>query len=133
MTEIANTESRTPVGRRDQSVATVTRKVLPAMDIWEDEGGVTLVADMPGVGKDDLSVEIAEHTLTLKGHIAFGLPEGLAARFAELRGSTYERQFTLGEGIDSTKIEATAKDGVVTVHLPKAAALRRRRIDVKAG
>jgi len=128
MADIANIGARSPAERREAATA---RKVLPAVDIWEDEEGVTLVADMPGVRNGDLSVEVADHTLMLAGHIDIDLPDSLAARFAELRGSNYERQLVLGEGIDTEKIEAKARDGVVTVRLPKTSATRRRRIDVR--
>lgn len=131
MVEIANIGGRSPAGRSDAAPG-AARRVLPAMDIWEDEDAVTLVADMPGVSKEELSVELADHTLTLGGHIGIELPDSLAARFAELRASHYERQLALGEGIDADKIEAAVKDGVVTVRLPKTSATRRRKIEVKA-
>lgn len=130
MTDIANTGIRSPA-EREESAAAVTRKVLPAVDIWEDTDAVTLVADMPGVRNGDLEVEVADHMLMLAGHIDIDLPDGLSARSAELRGSTYERQLALGEGIDIEKIEARARDGVVTVRLPKTSATRRRRIEVR--
>lgn len=132
MAEIANIGSRSPAKREDQAATTTSRKMLPAMDIWEDADAITLLADMPGVGKDDLSVELADHTLTLGGHIDIELPKQLTARYAEQQVSSYERQLKLGEGIDTEKIEATVKDGVVTVRLPKSAATRRRRIEIKS-
>lgn len=129
MAEIANIGARSPA-EREEAAANAVRRVLPALDIWEDEGAVTVVADMPGVGTEELEVELADHTLTLGGHIGIDLPETLAARFAELRASRYERQLALGEGIDTDRIEASAKDGVVTVRLPKTSSTRRRRIEV---
>lgn len=124
MAEIANIGTRPPADRE------AARRILPALDIWEDESAVVVVADMPGVGKDDLAVELADHTLTLGGHIGIEPPDTLAARFAELRASHYERQLALGEGIDTDRIEAAVKDGVVTVRLPKTSATRRRKIEV---
>lgn len=128
MADIANIGSRAAA---EHGEAAGVRRVLPATDVWEDADAVTLVADMPGVGAEDLSVELDEHTLTLGGRIAVPLPDKLAARFAELRASRYERRIALGEGIDRDRIEATVKDGVVTVRLPKTAATRRRRIEVR--
>ena len=130
MSEIANIGERSPAKREDTLMKT-SRKMLPALDIWEDADAITLLADMPGVGKDDLSVELKEHTLTLSGHIGIDLPPQLAARYAEQRTSDYQRQFLVGESIDTDKIEASVKDGVVTVHLPKSAASRRRQIEIK--
>lgn len=130
MAEIMNAGSRSPA-RRDSAQGMTDRRVLPATDIWEDADAVTLSLDMPGVGRDELSVEVADHTLTIGGHIHVDIPDTLSARFAELRGSTYERQIALGEGIDTDKIEAHIRDGVVTVRLPKTAATRRRKIEIQ--
>ena len=130
MAEIMNTGSRNPA-RQDSAQGMTDRRILPATDIWEDADAVTLSVDMPGVGKDELSVEVADHTLTLGGRIQVDIPDTLSARSAELHGSSYERQIALGEGIDTDKIEAHIRDGVVTVRLPKTAAIRRRKIEVK--
>ncbi len=130
MAEIMNVGSRSPADQ-DSTQGMTARRILPATDIWEDADAVMLSVDMPGVGKDELSVEVAEHTLTLGGRIQVDLPDTLSARFAELRGSSYERQIALGEGIDTEKIEAHIRDGVLTVRLPKTAATRRRKIEIK--
>lgn len=129
MSDIANIGSQAAAERNEGTPA--VRRVLPAMDIWEDADAVMVVADMPGIDKDALSLELADHTLIVGGRIGIDLPEKLSARFAELRGSSYERQLALGEGIDSDNIEATIKDGVVTVRLPKTTATRRRKIEIK--
>lgn len=130
MAEMMNVRSRSPA-KQDSAQGMTARRILPATDICEDADAVTVCIDMPGVGKDELSVEVADHTLTLGGRIQVDLPDTLSARSAELRGSSYERQIALGEGIDTDKIEAHIRDGVVTVRLPKTSATRRRKIEIK--
>ena len=100
----------------------------PPVDIYETEGALTVVADLPGVAKEDLSVNVDENVLTIEGrtkHIAGGDPV-----WAEYRLLNFFRQFQLPEEIDQEKINAELKGGVLTIQLPKAEKAKPRRIDV---
>jgi len=105
---------------------------VPAVDIYESEDALTLLADMPGVGPENVTIDVRDNQLTLRGAIT---PEGAGERvlLQEYGVGDYYRQFTLGRAIDQSKIEAGMKDGVLTLRLPKADALKPRKIAVKAG
>jgi HSP20 family protein len=108
------------------------RTVLPAVDVFEDGGGITLLADMPGVPKDGLDVKIEADTLSIEGQVASATPDGLEAVYAEVRVPRYRRTFTLSRELDTSKVEANLKDGVLTLRIPKQAHAQPRRIEVRA-
>jgi HSP20 family protein len=105
----------------------------PAVDIFETDQEITVLADMPGVKAKDLAIDLRENTLTLSGEVES--PEGEKEQdvLREYRTGDYYRQFTLSEGIDQSKIEAALKDGVLRLRLPKVEAAAPRTIPVKAG
>lgn len=109
------------------------RTVLPAVDVFEDAGGITLLADMPGVAKDRLDLKIEGDALLIEGAVQPSTPEGLEAVYAEVSVPRYRRSFTLSRELDPARIEATLKDGVLTLRIPKQAHAQPRRIEVTAG
>ena len=109
------------------------RAVLPAVDVFEDAAGITLLADMPGVPKDQLELKIEGDALLIEGGVRPLTPEGLEAVYAEVRVPRYRRSFTLSRELDAGRIEATLKDGVLTLRIPKQAHAQPRRIAVTAG
>ncbi|MCC5860119.1 MAG: Hsp20/alpha crystallin family protein [Ectothiorhodospiraceae bacterium] len=119
-------------GNGQAPAAEGARELVPPVEVFEDHDAVWILADMPGVSKDSLNVELTNQVLEISGDIMVDMPEGVAATFAEIRGSRYRRHFTLGRELDREGIEATIKDGVLKVRLPKTDAHRRRRIEIKA-
>ena len=109
------------------------RAVLPAVDVFEDGGGITLLADMPGVPKDQLELKIEGDALLIEGGVQALTPEGLEAVYAEVRVPRYRRSFTLSRELDTARIEANLKDGVLTLRIPKQAHAQPRRIAVTSG
>jgi HSP20 family protein len=105
----------------------------PAVDIFETEKAMTLLADMPGVKGKDLSIDLHESVLTLSGEVAAPEAEDEADVFREYRTGQYFREFTLSEVIDQSKIQAELKDGVLRLTLPKVEAATPRKITVKTG
>jgi HSP20 family protein len=103
------------------------------VDIFEDSDGITLIADMPGVSKERLTVRIDADTLVLEGQAQFELPEQSEALYADVRSSSYRRNFVLSRELDTEKIEAQLKEGVLRVRVPKRAELRPRKIEVQGG
>lgn len=104
----------------------------PAVDIFESEDKISVLADMPGVLADDLTIDLRENVLTLTGALTplEGEKEDEVLReFAS--GGTYYRRFTLADTIDQAKIEASLKDGVLRLELPKVEAVKPRKIAVK--
>lgn len=117
------------------SPAEQTRDVpvfVPPVDIYESEAGITLLADMPGVTTEGLSVDLKENVLTIRG-AAQSLEGGRTVLYREYQVGDYYRQFTLSDVIDQGKIGARLKDGVLTLELPKAEKAKPRQIEIKAG
>lgn len=106
---------------------------MPAVDIFESEREITLLADMPGVKAKDLSIDLRESVLTVEGHIDPPESTNEIDLLREYRTGNYLRQFTLSEMIDQAKIEAEMKDGVLRLKLPKVEEAKPRKIAVKSG
>ena len=119
-----------------KSPAEGTRAVpvyIPAVDIYESEDALVLVADMPGVGSDNVSIDIRDNQLTLRGTIQLEPGDKERLLLQEYGVGDYFREFALGRTIDQAKIEAAMKDGVLTLTLPKADIVKPRKITVKEG
>jgi HSP20 family protein len=104
----------------------------PPADVFEDADGITLHLDMPGVSKERLSVQTDKNTLTVEGDVQMAMPEGMEALYAEVHSTHYRRSFTLSGELEPEKTQANLKDGVLTLHIPKRAEVRPRRIEVRA-
>jgi HSP20 family molecular chaperone IbpA len=105
------------------------RYLSPAVDIYETDDGLVVVADIPGVDKDNLHIEVEDSVLTIHGKIALSPRTNLVSREYELL--EYYRQFTLGDKVEQSKITANLKDGVLTLTLPKAEHAKPKQIQVK--
>lgn len=105
----------------------------PAVDVSEHANGIVLRADLPGVHKDDLNIELEGDQLVIDGKVRLDLPEELDARYAEIQTSRYRRSFTLGKDLDGENIEADLKNGVLTLRIPKRAEVLPRKISIKSG
>jgi HSP20 family molecular chaperone IbpA len=106
--------------------------LLPPVDVFEDASGITLYADLPGVPRDKLGIQLEGETLTIQGEVELNLPEGMAASFVELGVPRYRRTFTLSRDLDTDKVSAEFKNGVLKLSIPKAAQAQPKRIEVKA-
>jgi len=116
-----------------QSKSESTRNVpifVPAVDIYESENELTLLADMPGVPIDNVDIDLNDDQLTIKG-TATEEDQGGTALLKEYSVGDYYRQFTVSSAIDREKIKASMKDGVLKLVLPKAEAAKPRKIEVK--
>ncbi len=103
----------------------------PAVDIFETEGAITILADMPGVKADQLEIDLRENVLTLTGRATTG-GAGESDVLREYDAGTFHRQFTLAESIDQAKIDAKLADGVLRLELPKLERAKPRQITVRA-
>ena len=101
------------------------------VDIFEDSDSLVLIADMPGVSKERLDVRVDGNTLVLEGDVQFDLPEKAEAVYADVRSTAYRRSFVLSQELDTDQIQANLKDGVLSVRIPKRAAVRARKIEVQ--
>lgn len=125
--------SDTPTAARTTAPQEAQRSVQPAVDVFEDESGITLRADMPGVPKDRLELKVEGEELLIEGSVQPPTPEDLEALYAEVRVPRYRRSFTLSRELDSARIDASLKDGVLTLRIPKQAHAQPRRIPVSGG
>ena len=105
--------------------------LLPPVDVIEDASGITLFADLPGVPKDKLNLQLQSDSLTIEGEVALNTPEGMESGHAEVRLPRYRRVFTLSKELDSEKASAEFKNGVLKLRIPKAEHVQPRKIDIK--
>jgi HSP20 family protein len=126
------------VAQREETAATVQRRaeeaeavLRPAVDIFESSGEITLIADMPGVSKERLDVRVERDSLVVEGGAQLEMHEGMEALYADVRWTRYRRSFALSNELDSDKIDANLKDGVLTVRIPKRAEMQPRKIEVR--
>jgi HSP20 family protein len=103
---------------------------IPRFDIWENDDELVLCGDMPGVTQETLDINFENGELTIHGKVTLR-NEQASYLFQEYGIGDSYRTFTIGEAIDSDKIEAALKNGVLTVHLPKSEKVKPRRIAVK--
>ena len=120
-------------GARTSAADAGQRAATPAVDVFEDESGITLLADMPGVPRDRLEIHVEGDTLQIEGSVNTPMPEGLEAVYAEVRVPRWRRSFTLSRELDTQRIDANLKDGVLTLRIPKQAHAQPRRINVDVG
>lgn len=102
----------------------------PTVDIWESDGALVLQADVPGVKKDDVEINLDKDVLTISGRVALDEYEGLRPVYSEFGVGNFYRRFSLGETIDQAAITADMNDGVLTVTLPKREKAQPRKITV---
>ncbi len=108
-----------------------TQAMLPPVNVTEDSSGITLVADMPGVPKDKLSLQVEADTLTIEGEVSLSTPEGMDATHVELNQPRYRRVFTLSKELDSDKVSAEFNQGVLKLRIPKAEHAQPRKVEIK--
>jgi HSP20 family molecular chaperone IbpA len=119
---------------RDVATTEATRPgvlLTPPVDIFEDAQAITVLADMPGVTPGRLTIDLHEGVLTITGHT--GAPEEtneVAVLHEYPAGATFQRSFTLSEAIDQEGIQATLKQGVLRLRLPKAERAKPRQIAI---
>ena len=124
-------DEKTAVAREQQAAELAA--LLPPVDVIEDATGLTLYADLPGVPKDKLSVELDGDTLIIEGEMDIRMPEGMEATHAEVSVPRYRRVFTLSKELDAGRMQAEMKQGVLKLHIQKAEHARPKRISVSAG
>ena len=107
--------------------------VVPPVDVYENESGITLLADLPGVSRDRLGVRVDGETLIVEASATTAQPEGMQLIYGEAQYPSYRRQFTLSRELDSSRIEAALKDGVLKLQIPRREEAKPRRVEVRVG
>ncbi len=106
------------------------RSVVPWVDIYENEDEILVHADMPGVTKEEISVNIDNGTLSISGVRRF--EHKGASKWKEFDDVEYTRKFSIPQTIDVEQVKAELKDGVLKLHLPKSEAAKPKMIEIKA-
>ncbi|MBS0002517.1 MAG: Hsp20/alpha crystallin family protein [Thioalkalivibrio sp.] len=122
---------QTDVARREESKAEAQAALMCPVDVFEDATGITLLADLPGVPKDALHLQVEAETLTIEGEVSLEVPEGMEATHAEVNLPRYRRVFTLSRELDTEQVRAEFRNGVLTLRIPRAEHAQPRRIDVE--
>jgi len=123
--------SRTDAATRNEAGQRSDAALMPPVDVIEDSAGITLRADLPGVPKDKLKLQVEAGTLTIEGEVSIAMPEGMEATYAEVSVPRFRRVFTLSKELDTGKVSAEFKHGVLSLRIPKAEHAQPRRIDIK--
>jgi len=106
----------------------------PAMNLWTDQDGAIVTAELPGVDPDDIDISVVDDILTLKGGRQLDeLKEGKTYHRRERRHGRFTRVFQLPFHVDANKVEAVFESGVLSISLPRAEADKPKKIAVKAG
>ena len=107
------------------------RTIRPDVDVFEDDTGITVHADMPGVSRDRLDIQVDSDSLTIAGNIEIAMPEDIGALHADLRANRYQRSFSLSRELDGDNIDGSLKDGVLILRIPKRQKHKARKIEVR--
>ena len=116
---------------RNETARSSDAALMPPVDVIEDSTGITLRADLPGVPKDKLSLQVEADTLTIEAEMSVAMPEGMEASYAEVNVPRYRRVFTLSKELDPSRVSAELRNGVLSLRIPKAEHAQPRRIEVK--
>ena len=120
------------VAQRESS-ANELAALLPPVDIVENETGISVTADLPGVAKENLTIRVDGDSLVLEAPLTLGESGRMEPVYMEVQAPRYRRSFALSRELDAGKIEAALKDGVLKLTIPKVEQAKPRRVEVKAG
>lgn len=127
-THVAKTDAKS--ADTERSERTETGVMLPPVDVVEDALGITLYADLPGVPKDKLHVRIDADALTIEGEVSLPMAGNLEPSHVEVQLPRYQRTFTLGKELDSEKVSAEFRRGVLKLSIPKVEHAKPRKIEI---
>ena len=120
------------LSKADQPERTRNRRVyIPRADIYESENEIVIVADIPGCDEQSIDITLEKNILKINGFVEPKLPEGYNLTYAEYAIGDYQRTFALSDEIDGDHIDATVKNGVLRLILPKAGPAQTHKITVK--
>ncbi len=105
--------------------------LTPATDIYESKERVTLYVDLPGVSKKTLNIDVDQDILTIKGKIDLTTAKNMHPTYMDIRADVFERRFTLGDELDSSKIEAKLDQGSLKLSIPRLEKHQPKKITIK--
>jgi HSP20 family protein len=133
MADTAKEIQKKEVGQPERIERTRAGRVYnPDVDIIERKDDIVLIADMAGVDETSVDITVEKNVLSIYGKVELEMPEKLRLTYAEYGLGDYQRVFTLSGEINREKIQATVKNGVLKLVMPKAEAAKTRKIEVMA-
>jgi HSP20 family protein len=134
---LASHKDKSPLVRKGEQQelgdARERRLYSPRADILETEDEFFVIADLPGVDENSVTVNLEKNILTITAHPVVEVPNGYTLTYREYIPGDYERRFVLSDAIERDKIEANVKNGVLHLHLRKVSHAQPRRITVRSG
>ena len=124
-------DGRSPDSKLRQ--AAQERHVVPPVDVFENDHAITLLADLPGVAREQLQLRVDGDNLLIEATATATGPDNMQLVYGEAQCPAYRRQFTLSRELDTSRIDAQLREGVLRLTIPKAEEAKPRRIDVRAG
>ena len=126
--DLAVREKKEVSGREENTIP--GRSFVPPSDIYETDDALTIMLEMPGVERKDVSISLENDVLSVDARINFDKYQGMEPIYTEYMVGHYARSFSLSRKIDQSRIEAQMQDGVLTLNLPKTKESQPRRIQV---
>ena len=126
-----NTRTDTKYAGDERPEQEAAAALLPPVDISEDSDGITLRADLPGVAKDGLAISLEGDTLTIEGTVRLGEAADIRKVYAEVGVDRYRRSFMLSRDLDTSRIDAHVRNGVLTLKVPKREQAKPRRVEIR--
>lgn len=124
--------SETSIAKAGAPASTSSEPALrPNVEVFEDDEGINLIADLPGVVPRQLNVQVDKETLLIEGKAELPVPDDMQVLHAEVRHTLYRRSFALSSELDPERIQAQLRDGVLRLHIPKRSEVRPRKIEVR--
>lgn len=124
--------SETSIAKAGAPASTSSEPALrPNVEVFEDDEGINLIADLPGVAPRQLNVQVDKETLLIEGKAELPVPDDMQVLHAEVRHTLYRRSFALSSELDPERIQAQLRDGVLRLHIPKRSEVRPRKIEVR--
>lgn len=129
--DIQTRSSGAPQGSDTKTPRYAAAALTPPVDVLEDAGGITLYADLPGVSRENLNLQVEAETLTIEAESSLAVPDGLKTSHTEVGLGRFRRVFTLSKELDTEKVSAELAQGVLKLRIPKAEHAKPRRINVE--
>jgi HSP20 family protein len=124
-------DESTNVKRQDDTPSANDAALTPPVDVIEDSQGITLYADLPGVPKDRLELQVEDDTVTIEAGVSLDVPQGLEVTHAEVALPRFRRVFRLSKELDAANAAAELQQGVLKLVIPKAEHAQPKKIAVR--
>lgn len=130
--KIMKTDHQNLVKTRENNRELHMKNISPAVDIFESSKEIIVVADIPGVNKENLSISLENKTLSIEGEMSLNIPEKAHSLFGDITSYRYVRSFSLGQELDEQKTQADFTDGILKIRIPKNESYQARKIEINS-